>query len=196
MLTYNTQNERLKMPEYGRYMQEMVKHCMTIEDRDERNRCARTIVSSVCNLNPALSSNDDFKKKLWDHIAIMSDFKLDIDYPYEVVQEEALHTVPENVEIPHGNIRHRHYGKYVEDMIAKTIAMPEGDERALLEVLIASHMKKAMLAVTSEGVDDERIFKDLYNMSRGTIRLSSETTHLHEFQEAIQPKTSKKKHKK
>ena len=99
MLLYNTQLKKLILPEYGRNIQNMVDYCLTIEDRDERNHCAHTIVNTMIIMFPELRNEADFEHKLWDHLAIMSDFKLDIDYPYEMLQEEALETVMEQCEL-------------------------------------------------------------------------------------------------
>ena len=90
LLAYNTQKKKLILPEYGRNVHRMIEYCMSLEDRDERTRCANAIVNIMGNLFPHLRDVDDFKHKLWDHLAIMSDFKLDIDYPYEVIKKENL----------------------------------------------------------------------------------------------------------
>ena len=100
MLRYNTQLKTLPLPEYGRNIQSMVDHCLTIEDRDERNRCARTIVATMANLFPELKNGGEYDHKLWDHLAIMSEFKLDIDYPCEVIDAGNLATMPEPVKYP------------------------------------------------------------------------------------------------
>ena len=97
MLDYNTQLKKLIMPEYGRNVQQMVDHCVALKDREERTRCANTIINIMGNLFPHLRDVDDFKHKLWDHLAIMSDFKLDIDYPYEIIKKENLYTRPDTV---------------------------------------------------------------------------------------------------
>ena len=89
-MQYTSELKRLVLPEYGRNVQQMVDHCMTIEDKAERTRCANTIINIMGNLFPHLRDIEDFKHKLWDHLAIMSDFKLDIDYPYEIVKKESL----------------------------------------------------------------------------------------------------------
>lgn len=196
MLTYNTHLKPLKFPEYGRTIQNMVDHCLTIEDRDERTRCAFTIVSSMQKLFPQQANTDQFKQKLWDHIAIMSDFKLDVDYPFEVITQENLAEKPEPMHLPQSKLRYRHYGQIIDQMIAKAVGMPEGEERTELELMIANQMKKQMLAVSTEGVDDERIFKDLYAMSDGRIRLYAPEVTLHEFSEAAQPGKKKRKRKK
>ncbi len=196
MLKYNTQLKRLVLPEYGRNIQQMVDHCLTLQDREERTRCAYSIINTMGNLFPLLRDAEDFKHKLWDHLAIMADFKLDIDYPYEVIKPENLNTLPEKIEYTNSPIRYRHYGKSIELMIAKASIMEPGEERDALISFIAHHMKKLMLAVNKDGVDDAKILKDLYEYSRGAIKLDPETYHLHEFKEAPTPATGKKKKKK
>lgn len=196
MLNYNTQLKRLKLPEYGRTIQSMVDHCLAIADRDERTQCAYAIVKSMSKINPSAERNEESERKLWDHLAIMSDFQLDIDYPFEVVKPENLDSKPEPVLYTSNPIRYRHYGKNIVDMIAVASDMPQGEERDELVLLIANHMKKTMLAVNRDGVEDEKVFRDLTELSHGSIRLSSETVKLHEFQAAPEPKTGKKKKKK
>lgn len=193
MLTYNTQKRRLILPEYGRNIQQMVDHCLTIDDRDERNRCARSIITAMGSLFPELRDSDDSRHKLWDHLAIMSGFNLDIDYPYPEIQQDSLDSRPEPLE-PHSNpIRLRHYGSLVERMIDYAAAMPESPERQELIRLLANHMKKLQLAVNKDGVDDTKIFKDIEIYSHGAIRLDPDVMRLHDFKEAPKPATGKKK---
>ena len=94
-MEYNTQQRTLPLPEYGRSVQNMVDHALTIEDRAERQRCANTIINIMGGMFPHLRDVPDFKHKLWDHLAIMADFKLDIDYPYEIVKKESLEVKPD-----------------------------------------------------------------------------------------------------
>lgn len=197
MLEYNTQKEKLVLPEYGRNVQQMVDHCMTIEDREERTRCAYAIIDIMSNLFSNLRDVDDFNKMLWNQLAIISDFKLDIDYPCEVLKPENLHSRPEPVEYKLRPIKFRHYGKILEELIDIAAEMPEGEERTQLVLLLAHHMKKMMLAVNKDGVDDDKIFKDLAYYSKGKIRLDSATCQLRDFKELIQqPVGSAKKSKK
>lgn len=196
MLKYNTRLKKLILPEYGRNIQQMVDHCITIEDREERTRCAYSIIATMGNLFPNLRDMDDFKHKLWDHLAIMSDFKLDIDYPCEVIKPENLKTLPDKIEYQSSSIKFRHYGKNLELMIAKAASMEDGEEKDVLISYIANHMKKLMLAVNSEGVENAKILKDLRDYSHGAINLDPETYHLHEFKEVPAQQTGKKKKKK
>ncbi len=196
MLSYNTQLKKLVLPEYGRNIQRMVDHCMTIADREERNICARSIIATMGNLFPELRDVDDYKHKLWDHLAIMSNFQLDIDYPFEVIKPDSLLSKSERVPYTSQSIRYRHYGKSIEWAIQSAVDMPEGEERTALIRLIANHMKKLMLAVNKDGVDDVKVFKDLYELSNGVIRIDSAQMRLHEFKEAPVPANGKKKKKK
>ncbi len=197
MLSYNTQLKKLAMPEYGRNVQQMVDHCCTIEDREERTRCAYSIVQIMGNLFPELRDEADYKHKLWDHLAIMSDFKLDIDYPYDVVKEENLVSKPERLGYKLETIKYRHYGKIIERMILKAAEYEPGEERDALVMLIANHMKKLIYQISNEDVDDAKIFKDLAYYSHGKINLDPQTHALHEFKVAptAQPAAKKKKKK-
>lgn len=196
MLTYNTQQKHLILPEYGRNIHQMVAHCLTIEDRDERTRCAYSIIACMSKLFPKIREEEDYKRKLWDHLAIISDFKLDIDYPFETIHPDNLNTRPEKVPYTAEHIRYRHYGKDVEHMINKAVSMEEGPERDELVLLIANHMKKLLLIVNPDGVDDSRIFKDLAEYSHGEIRLDPQEVKLLEFKIITPPATNKKKRKK
>lgn len=118
-MEYNTQQRTLPLPEYGRSVQNMVDHALTIEDRAERQRCANTIINIMGGMFPHLRDVPDFKHKLWDHLAIMADFKLDIDYPYEIVKKESLEVKPDMLPYPHNGIRYRHYGRILENMIKR-----------------------------------------------------------------------------
>ena len=188
MPDYNTQQKKLIMPEYGRNVQQMIDHCVSIEDREERTRCANTIINIMGNLFPHLRDVDDFKHKLWDHLAIMSDFKLDIDYPYEIIRKENLRTKPDRIPYTLTPIRYRHYGKTLERMIKKCEDYTDGPERDQLISLLANHMKKSFLTWNKEVVDDDKIFKDLREYSHGRIDLSPETFRLKESKEFLQKK--------
>lgn len=196
MLTYNTKLKKLILPEYGRNIQSMVDHCLTIQDREERNHCARSIIQSMGNLFPELRDPENNNHKLWDHLMIMSEFKLDVDFPCEVIKAENLTTKPEKIVHDSSNIKYRHYGRMLPAMVVKTAGMEDGQERRALILYLANHMKKLMLAVNKDGVEDEKIFRDLYDMSDGKISLHSDEVRLHHFQEAPSVAGGKKKKKK
>lgn len=168
--------EDLILPEYGRNIQQMVDHALTIEDREERTRCANAIITIMGNLFPYLRDVNDFKHKLWDHLAIMSDFQLDIDYPYEILKKDNLHTKPERIPYKNSRIKYMHYGRTLEQMINRAVSYPEGEERTHLTKLIANHMKKCYLTWNKDGVSDEKIFADLYELSNGEINLNNDSS--------------------
>lgn len=197
MLQYNTKQEPLRMPEYGRHIQQMVDHCLTIDDRDERNACARGIIDTICRLNPQQRTNPEWRSRLWDHLAIMSDFRLDIDYPEGcTLTPEQLNSRPEPMALPNRNITKRIYGNNIDQMISAALAMdPENPDRQEFIILLANHMKKLMMAENPEGATDRRIFNDLAEMSGGQILLSTQSTKLREF-EILEAPVSKKKRRK
>ena len=195
MLIYNSQLKKLILPEYGRNVQQMVNHCMTIDDRDERNRCAHTIISIMDNMLPEQRDEANHIQKLWDHLAIMSEFKLDVDYPVEIVEPSNLDTKPVRIEYHLEPIKYRHYGKIIERMIERAATYPEGEERDALVMLLANHMKKSIYQINNEVVEDSKIFNDLAHYSHGVIRLNPDTHVLHEFQ-VVQAQSGNKKKKK
>lgn len=168
-MNYNTNAERLILPEYGRNIQNMVDYCLTIEDRDERNYCANSIINMMGNMFPHFRDINDFEHILWDHLAIMSDFKLDVDYPFEIVRKESLNQHPPRLPYPNMKIKYRHYGQIVENLIQKVTELDEGDEKEAFILIIANQMKKAYLTWNKDSVDDEKILKDLAEMSNGKI---------------------------
>lgn len=177
-MQYNTQQKRMPLPEYGRSIQNMVDHALTIEDRAERQRCANTIINIMGSMFPHLRDVPDFKHKLWDHLAIMSDFKLDIDYPYEIIRKDNLNTKPEPIPYPSTKIRYRHYGRTLEVLIKKAIEFPEGDEKQNLIALICNHMKKDYMAWNKDTVDDRKIAEDLAEYSNGQLQITEDILKL------------------
>ena len=168
----------MRLPEYGRSIQNMVDHALTIEDRAERQRCANTIINIMGGMFPHLRDVPDFKHKLWDHLAIMSDFKLDIDYPFEVIPKNNLASKPEPVPYPCTKIRYRHYGRTLEVLIQKACELPEGDEKQNLVALICNHMKKDYMTWNKDTVDDRKIADDLYELSDGKLQMTEDLLKL------------------
>ena len=179
-MEYNTQRKKMELPEYGRSVQNMVDHALTIEDRAERQRCANTIINIMGGMFPHLRDVPDFKHKLWDHLAIMSDFKLDIDYPFEIVKKEDLVVKPEKLQYPNGALRYRHYGRFLEGMIKKAVEVENEAEKKLLINLLAIQMKKDLNNWNKEGIEDQKIVDDLREYSNGAIDLKVEDLRLGE----------------
>lgn len=181
-MKYNTQERCLPLPEYGRSVQKMVDHALTIEDRDERQHCADTIIKIMGNMYPLQREMPDFKQKLWDHLAIMSDFKLDIDYPFEVVHPESLAVRPDRIPYVTGRIRYRHYGRFLEQLIRKAVEMPDGEEKAQLVHLIAIQMRKNFITWNKDAVEIQKLIDDLEDYTDGAIRLQAEDLEISDLQ--------------
>lgn len=186
---YNTGRKHLVLPEYGRNIHMMVDHIKTIEDKTERTRLAYSVVGVMGNLNPHLRDINDFKHKLWDHLALIADFDLDIDYPYDPPKPETFLEKPRIVEYGTHRIKSRHYGLSIEKMIREALAMPEGNKKDNLINMIANHMKKSFLLWNRDSVEDEVIFKDFRKIAGEDIDLSK--VKLAETREVLN-KTKKK----
>lgn len=194
-MEYPSLEGKLIMPEYGRNIQQMVHHAMSIEDREERTRCVKTIINIMGNLFPYLRDVNDFKHKLWDHVAIMSDFNLDIEFPYEIVKKENLYTRPESIPYQNRRIRYMHYGRTLQEMIHKAAEYEEGIEKSELIRLIANQMKKCLISWNKEFADNKKVFDDLRELSNGKIDLSEDSLRLFENRENLGNKKMKPKKK-
>ncbi|MBI3517771.1 MAG: DUF4290 domain-containing protein [Bacteroidetes bacterium] len=182
-MEYNTQLPHLQIPEYGRNIQVMIDHCVTIEDRDERNKCARAIIQIMGQLNPHLRDIADFTHKLWDHLFIISKFKLDVDSPYPLPSPETFTTKPAIVPYPATKIRYKHYGKTIERIIDVAKTYEEGPEKKELSRLIANHLKKSYVNWNKDSVTDDVIFKQFKEMTNNELVIdeTSALTHANEL---------------
>jgi hypothetical protein len=168
-MEYNTQLPHLQIPEYGRNIQVMIEHCVTIEDRDERNKCAKAIIQIMGQLNPHLRDISDYTHKLWDHLFLISKFKLDVDSPYPRPTPETFTTKPKNVPYPASKIRYKHYGKTIERIIDVAKTYDEGPEKKELTRLIANHLKKSYVNWNKDSVTDDVIFKQFKEMTNNEL---------------------------
>lgn len=192
-MDYNSKRKKLPLPEYGRNIQNMVDYLMTIEDREKRNKSAQAVIDVMGNLFPYLRDVEDYKHKLWDHLAIMSDFQLDIDYPYELPKKEMLLEKPRKIEYNQHNIKVKHYGRITEQLI-ETACKYEGEEQQVLIEQIANYMKKLYLTWNKDAVDDEIIFADIEALSGGKLKPSRDLK-LHNAKPLVVTKKKKKKKK-
>lgn len=170
-LDYNTQRETLVLPEYGREIQIMVNHAKSIASREERLRCAKTIVRLMETKVPRIRENNGYQQTLWDHLYLMSHGELDIDWPYDVSNAEKIHSKPQPVELPQSEIRLRHYGKLIEKLIEKLKTMPEGAERDELVRQTANQMKRDLLTWGHGSSDDEKVADDMARLTDGAVQL-------------------------
>lgn len=172
-MEYNTQRVKLLLPEYGRNVQEMISHAMEIPEKDERNKAARAIIEVMGQLNPHLRDVDDFRHKLWTHLFVMSDFKLDVDSPYEIPEPEILNSKPDRMVYPKGKIRFGHYGKYTERILAEAGEITNEDEKEYLKTTMANFMKKQYLAYNNDAVENHVIANQLKELSKGELILEN-----------------------
>lgn len=183
----------LTLPEYGRNIQRMLDFCLTLEDKEERTRCAYAIVKAMTTLFPEARNDEDSERKFWDHLAIMSDFKLDIDWPFEVLKPDSIEPKPDPMHYNSEMIRRRHYGHHIESIIEVASNMEEGPDRDALILLIANQMKKLILTVSKDSVEDEKIFNDIAMMSDGRIVIAPGHFKLQDYLESATGKKKKKK---
>ena len=170
-LDYNTQRESLQMPEYGREIQKMVDHAVSLSSRQERLRCATAIAKQMENQAPQIRENANYKQTLWDHLYLMSHKQLDIDWPFDVSGAEVIHSKPQPMKLPQSQIRLRHYGRLVEELLEKLKTMPEGNERDELVRLTANQMKRDLMQWGHGSADNEKVADDLARLTDGVIQL-------------------------
>lgn len=166
---YNTNRPEMVIPEYGRNIQKMVEHAIALEDKEERNKIAHAIISVMGQLNPHLRDIADFKHKLWDHLFIISDFKLDVDSPYPLPDKAVLFEKPEAMAYPKTENRYKHYGKSVKTLIDTAIALDDKDEQKALTGVILNLMKKSYLTFNQNSVEDTQIIADLKAISKDKL---------------------------
>ena len=194
-LDYNTQREKLVLPEYGREIQDMVAYCVTLPTKEERQDCAETIISIMDRMNQQNHGNADHIQKLWDHLALMADFKLDFDFPFHVSQAMKIASKPEPMTYPMSKIPVRHYGKMMFELFEKLKNMEEGDERTELIRVVANQMKRCLIQWGHGSSDDEKVASDLARFTDGKVQLDLDTFKFDKInaRDLIQPRNNNKK---
>lgn len=172
-MEYNTTRGKLILPEYGRNVQNMIAHAMEITDRTERNRAAQAIIEVMGQLNPHLRDVDDFRHKLWTHLFVMSDFKLDVDSPYEIPKPEVLNEKPAIMAYPKNKIRYGHYGSYTQRILEDSKSITDEKERTYLKNTMANFMKVQFLAHNNDAVENNVIADQLKELSKGELILEN-----------------------
>lgn len=165
---YNSTETPLKMPEYGRMVQDMVDYAVTIEDPAERQSYAEAIVSVMMGLNPKMKDVPDFQHKIWDHLAMLSDYKLDIRYPFPVQKHEGP-SKPNRLSYPKGYIRFRHYGRLIEKAMKDLEETTDEQQRQNLVRLIANRMKRNLADWKGDGVEDSKVARDIAYYTEGKV---------------------------
>jgi hypothetical protein len=191
-MEYNTQRENMIIPEYGRSIHKMISFAVALPTREERTSAAKTIVTAMTMLNPQMRDMTDYRQKLWDHLYIMSDFKLDCESPYPMPEPDAIHAKPKKVPYPQKAIKYRNYGSILDKLIREARTMEEGPEKQQLSGMIANFMKHLFLTYNKDSVNDEVIFEHLREMSGGLLEVSEGTKLSAVY---IEPKDNMKRQK-
>jgi hypothetical protein len=184
-LEYNSERKPLIIPEYGRHLQKLIDQAVAVENREERNKLAKYIISVMGSMNPHLRDVPDFQHKLWDQIFIMSNFELDVDSPYPIPSKEVLQLKPDPLKYPQNFPKYRFYGNNITYMIEKANQWEDGEMKQALVRVIANHMKKSYLSWNKDTVTDAVIFEHLYELSGGKLNLMSTTEELSNTQDLM-----------
>lgn len=177
-MEYNTKRSNLIYKEYGRHIQKLVEHSVTVEDDAKRNDIILVIIDLMGTLNPHLKNVDDFKHKLWDHLHILSDFKLKVDSLYPIPSKEELAKKPNHIGYPKKKIQYKHYGKNVEYLIAKAVAMEDEEKQKEFAECIGNYMKLVYQNWNKDNVSNDTIIQDLLTMSDQKLKLDQEEINL------------------
>lgn len=169
---YNFTRRKLYLPEYGRHIHEMVDSLLEIEDRHERTRQAKAVIAVMGNLNPTLRDTEDFKHKLWDHLFIMSDFRLDVDSPYPQPSRQDLTIVPQKLRYPQSRITFKHYGKYLHQFVDRVAKERNGSVEM---VNLARYMRTKSYEFNNEHPNNESIVRDIRIMAGGDTEMDLST---------------------
>ena len=170
-MEYNTKREPLIIPEYGRHVQSMINHAASISDKLEKQKCVDAIIAFMGQMNPHFRDVKEFTHKLWDHLHIMSDFKLNIDSPYPKPEISKLSERPERMKYPSNKIRFSYYGNTIQNMIETAVKM-KGDEKEIMTGMIANQMKKSYILFNQSSVDNNMIKLHLKQMSNNQLSLA------------------------
>ena len=170
-LYYNTEVEKLQMPEYGRNVLKMVEDLKQIEDREKRTRQAYAVVKVMESLNPQVHQQENFAQKLWDHLFIIAGYDLDVDAPYPKPSPEVVNSRPDPIPLNTKPIRARHYGRNIESILDLIASEPEGEARTALIRSLAIYMRQQYLIWNKDTVADETIFQDIERLSGGRVKV-------------------------
>jgi hypothetical protein len=172
-MEYNTTRNRLVMREYGRHVQKMIEHVLSIEDPERRQRNSQAVIELMGFLNPHLKNVEDFRHKLWDHLFLIADFKLDVKSPYPIPTRETLKAKPDPLPYPSRNPKHSHLGKNLEVIIDKALKEENSEKRLGLANAVAYYMKLAYNNWHKEIVHDDAIQSELSGITNGQLTFTN-----------------------
>lgn len=196
MVKYNTALPKLEMREYGRNIQNLIEYCKNLEDRESRNKCAHAIAEIMLRSFPELNGNDETHRKVWEHMNMIADFNLDIDYPCEILGEKDIRQKPSKIAYSVRSDKFRVYGRNLVRMIQEISNMEGGADKDVLIFLVANQMKKLLVSENSDSATDTRVFNDIREITKGRIDIDPENYRLNEYIGVAMPQEGKKKKKK
>ena len=188
-MEYNTERKTMPFPEYGRNVQMLVDYVVNIKDPVEKEKSVRAVVAVMGNLNPQLRDNPDFKHLLWDHLAIMSDFRLAQYSPYPVPDKTNLRSKPYPVERYEQDMKYPIFGRIIEKLMDKCRHITDPDRKNELIKTITNHMKKSYVLWNKENINDEVVFKVLKEISGGELEVQDEDLKLIDGRDFMKSKT-------
>ncbi|MCQ2251100.1 MAG: DUF4290 domain-containing protein [Bacteroidales bacterium] len=177
-------NPTLRFPEYGRNIQLLIDYTVRLEDPDDQEKSAKAIITTMGNLTPQIKENPDYKHILWDHLSIMSDYKLAKYSPYGAPDPELTDSKPEPIIPDTDPMKHPTFGRIIERLIEKCKTIEDLDRRNVLIETITNHMKKSYVVWNKEDINDEVIFKVLKEITEGELEVTDENLKLinaHDF---------------
>ena len=172
-MEYNTTRNELVMREYGRHIQKMVEHLLSIKDPERRQSNSQAVIELMGFLNPHLKNVDDFRHKLWDHLFLISDFKLEVESPYPIPTRETLKGKPKPLPYPERNPKYYHLGKNLELIIDKALKEENPEKQLGFANSIAYYMKLAYNNWHKETVHDEAIQSELTEITDGQLTFTN-----------------------
>jgi hypothetical protein len=173
VMEYNTTRSSLGIREYGRHIQKMVDHILTIEDKKKRQEQAHVVIELMGFLNPHLKNVEDFRHKLWDHLFVISDFKLDVESPYPIPTRETLKAKPERLHYPKRYPKYNHLGKNIELVINKALSEENPEKKQGFANSIAYYMKLSYNNWHKENVQDDTIQAELQAITKGELEFNN-----------------------
>ncbi len=193
--TYNSTRKPLIFPEYGRHVQKMVDFAVSIEDDEKRKEAVYAIINVMGRMHPNLKDVDDFNHKLWDHLIIMSDYKINVDSPYGNPTPTDSIITPKSIAYRDTDIRYKQYGRIVFKMIEEEKNCNSEEEKKALAMIVANHIKKSLYLWNSDNINDELVIEAMEKLSKGRLTLPKETT-LVEMRQNFTPNNKRRGRKK
>ena len=177
-IKYNTEQEELKISEYGRNIQEYVQLICNIEEKEERTKLAHGLVTIISYMNPTLKQQEGYEQIIWDHLHIISDLKMDVECPYPLPQLEEVYSKPDPLGYDTNRIRFRFYGRNLQLMVEKSSSMEEGEYKVSFINIIASFMFNSSRNWNDENLTKDVIAEHILTLSKGKLELDPESLNI------------------